>query len=180
MLNLLPEDMRGFHRKRLLNSAAFVWGVASILLLVIGLLTLAPAYSFTMIDSNKKDPEQAKTERKTRELADAMRLDLEDDSVASEYVRKFYTTKTFTSLYDVLAQVELKHPSVKVEDISFARGDKLNTITIHGKTATREHLVAFVRDIEAVEQFQNVTLPIGDLAGLEGVFAFTLTIQTAL
>lgn len=179
MLNLLPEDMRGFHRKRVLNSAAFVWGVASVLLLIIGLLTLIPAYSFTMIRV-AKDPEQVKTEQKTHELAEEMQVELEDDAVVAQYVQKFTKSKTFSDVYSALDAVLILHPAIRIDDITFARGEASNTLAIRGRTETREHLVSFVRAMESVPLFESVVLPIGDLAGREGVFVFTVTIQIPL
>ncbi len=84
--------MRAFHRKRMLNSAAFVWGIIALVLLGIGLLTLVPAYSYTLVRS-KKDPEQVKTEQKTHELAEAMQVELEDDAVVAKYIKAFSGTK---------------------------------------------------------------------------------------
>lgn len=179
MLNLLPEDMRAFHRKRTLNSAAFVWGVVALVLLGIGLLTLVPAYSYTLVRS-KKDPEQIKGERKTHELAEQMQTELENDAVTGRYIGAFYKAKQFTSLYTAFAAVAARHPSVTTDDMTFARGEKANTLTVRGRTQLREDLVAFVRDLESDATFQSVSLPIGDLAGREGVFLFTLTLQTAL
>ncbi len=79
-----------------------------------------------------------------------------------------------------MSATSARHPQISIEDITFARGDKTNTISVRGRTELRENLVAFVRDLEAQELFQSVTLPIGDLAGREGIFVFTLTLQTAL
>lgn len=171
--------MRAFHRKRMLNSAAFVWGIIALVLLGIGLLTLVPAYSYTLVRS-KKDPEQVKTEQKTHELAEAMQVELEDDAVVAKYIKAFSGTKSFSELHDVMSATSARHPQISIEDITFARGDKTNTLSVRGRTELRENLVAFVRDLEAQELFQSVTLPIGDLAGREGIFVFTLTLQTAL
>ena len=179
MLNLLPEDMRGFHKKRMLNSASLVWGVGVLLLLVIGLLTLVPAYSYTLV-RNKKDTEQIKSEQKTHELAEEMQLQLEDDTKVALYVEGFFKSKKFTNLYDAFYEKVQQHPEVAVEQITFARGDKSNTLTVRGRTETREKLVAFVRDVESSELFHDVSLPIGELAGREDVFQFTLTLQTSL
>ncbi len=179
MLNLLPDDMRGFHRKRMLNSAAFVWGVIALVLLGVGLLTLVPAYSYTLVRS-KKDPEQVKTERRTHELAEEMQRELEDDATVAMYVERFFDAKTFAQLYDAFTEKAKRHPAVTIEDMSFARGEKMNTLTVRGRTELRENLVAFVRDVESDDTFQNVSLPIGDLAGREGIFSFTLTVQTTL
>lgn len=150
-----------------------------LLLLMVGLLTLVPAYSYTLV-RNKKDPDQIKSEQKTHELAEEIQRQLEDDATVAQYVDRFFKSKKFTDIYDAFFEKVQQHPAINVEQVTFARGDKSNTVTVRGRTESRETLVAFVRDVESSTYFKEVSLPIGDLAGREDIFQFTLTLQTAL
>jgi hypothetical protein len=177
MVNLLPEDLRGVHRKRVVSRAFLVWGGAAVLLLFIGLLVLIPAYAYVHIRASK-NTDQIKSEQKTHEKSEAMQEVLANDDLKVRSLQALLEQQLFSEVYAQLTDALANHPEAEITDVSFLRGSTTALVTIRGMTRKRESLVQLVRALERDKHFQSTTLPISDLAGRDGAFPFTITLQT--
>jgi multidrug efflux pump subunit AcrB len=176
MLNLLPEDIRNHHKRRVVSRAIFVWGLGALFLLLSGLMSLVPAYSYTKVTSSL-DTEEAKTQQKTNERSEMMQEDLQNDMKIAQHIEGYYLKTGFTAFQRLLEEKLKQHSSIAYEDMTFNRSEKGNAITIRGSATQRELLIAFVKDLQAQPEFASASVPISDLAGREGLFKFTLSIQ---
>jgi hypothetical protein len=176
MLNLLPEDVRGEHRKRVYKRATFVWGIASFFVCLIGFALLIPAYSYTTVRI-KKSEDEIQSERKSHEASEAMQAQLGEYKIMSRHIQRQYAGKSISEYFGALDAVLSRHSTSTFDEFSFNRDKAGMKITVNGSAPSREDLITLVRAFEADPLFEKATIPISDLTGRLGVFKFTLTLE---
>jgi len=174
MVNLLPQTERKRNRREYLLRFLSVVLVSVALILFIGAVLLLPA--FFAISSQK---EIVKEELRIAEASIASRTegDAVDILVAANKKVKFLARPESVVgglLEDILDE---KPNAVILSDLFFDLEGR-GTIKISGVSEEREDLIQFQKNLERIDEIQDVVLPIGSLASNEDiVFSVTGTIS---
>ncbi len=175
MLSFLPEVTK----KEIIMAYRFRVGVvASILLSVVVLFALAmlmPAYHLILVE---EEIVQAR-EKQLSESVVAKQIEAAEKlfSRVSEQAVLLSGFEQASVASDMISRITgLRGGDVAVESIRFEPGDEHNTLILRGVAVYRDALLVFKERLVALDDFNEVVLPIKDLAR-DRDLEFTITIQ---
>lgn len=165
MINLLPleqkREIEKAHRFRL--ATVYVFFLA--LTLLIGVVSLLPAYFITDIKEKAALEEvsilENSTESTEREQINAELLQ------AKELLSALTGEESRTPFYNVVEEIaSYTGDSIELTNMSYVRafGEAESTVSIGGRALTRDDLLAFTSALKEDELFNEVVLPVSSLA----------------
>lgn len=163
MFNLITEEhkktIRTEYRLRLFAVVLFFFAFTGL----VGLVFLMP--SFLAVSLNLTDLKQQKQnlEKEIPELKDINSLEALSAQVNMKIKALNSEEKSMpTEIINIINPAELR--AIKLKSISYIKNNSEVKVGVNGTATTRDALVAFSRQLETVEIFEKVNLPVSDLA----------------
>jgi hypothetical protein len=175
--NLLqPEQRKGLVREYYARVAAVGAIVLSVALLI-GMLALIPAYSYsrTMLEVQAVVPAQTSTSTATSSPDGAARTALREGTMLVTRLEQHLRDDTFTSyLTSALAD---RPPGVAVSGFAYDQAE--HSLTVEGVAQDRDAFLTYAHNLESDTRFVGVPHPIEDLAKRTDLpFRLTFTVQS--
>ena len=174
MSNLLPPHARKAVVREYWQRVVTVWFcLFAFAVVIVGVLAF-PSFLTIKITT---DSVEARVDKASIEL-EAIESAEEAITLANQQAALLKQSQTSVSFADLITKLDaLAATQIEVEGYTLAQSKgALDPITIRGTAATRRELTAFVNRIEADPQFDEVNLPIANLAqDTEVAFQITVT-----
>ena len=175
MINLLEPSVR-----KALHLTYVLRVLATMLFLVaaaffIGTVTLLPAYVLSLAKKSDAELSQASiAETLAKEEKEAPSAEI---AALKEKLGILITNSVEGKLFSAVEVVtELRPAAITLSEIAYTAKEKGGELRIEGRSATRDELLSYQRELQKVRLFSAVELPISNLAKENNLeFAITLS-----
>jgi len=163
MFNLLPKEQR----KEIYTEYRFrMFILIFIFLIVTGIVAvflLVPALFLSNSEYNELLKNLDELKKETPELENYQNLQVMVEKTNNK-LKVLQSGKEQTPLL-IWGKVTADKPAgVKIDSFSYSKNNEKTAVVISGKSSVRESLISFAKKLEAQETFENVNLPVSDLA----------------
>ncbi len=173
MVNLLTPEFRVRSQKAFWSRVGILWALFVIILTLIGLLTLLPAYEATRTTASQQSDD---TSRRALGRAESIEVELGNAKrlvdVLNEHIKGSMLIPQAVLVKNI---VHAFSGAITVTELSIVRlPDGYHSVKMTGQAKHREMLVALTKKLEEENAIDDVHLPLADLAGRQGVYPFSL------
>jgi len=163
MFNLLPEEQK----KEIYTEYRFRLFILIFIFLVItgiiAIILLAPTLFLSSSEYNNLAEGLGLLQKETPELENSQNLQTTVEKTNNK-LTVLQSGREQTPLLIWSKVIDDKPSGVKINSFSYSKKDKKVVVIIEGRALVRESLISFAKSLEAQKTFENVNLPVSNLA----------------